>query len=417
MSFTKPANFGIISCPGGEVFSNEVTHHLTGIYKSRFQRRVSELSRVYDMSRDEIIKQINFITDLSFSSTVKKGPRTTYHPPKFKIPASFTRFANGEFKTEILSSIRGMDIFIFQDVENTQPVSFNGNGEEHTLSVNDHIFSLLVTIDAAWQAGAKSIVLVLPAYPYARQHKKKGREGLTAARVGQMIEDQGVNRIITLDIHSRDIENSFRTLRLENLHASYQIIKKLSELIDLDDPDIVVVAPDTGAVSRNKFYASTLKKPLALLYKERNYSKITTSAGDNNITSLNLLGSVEGKTVFIADDMLGTGGTLLKAMNLLTELGAAQIICAVSLPFFTGSAVEHFEKAYKEGIFHRIIGTNAVYHGDELLDKEWFVTTNISKLFASIILRLQHDQSISALLDNRNIIQYLMKDKEKPGAP
>mgnify|MGYP002467725556 CR=1 FL=1 len=107
-----------------------------------------------------------------------------------------------------------------------------------------------------------------------REYKNKGRAGLTSARVGQIFEFLGVSRIITLDIHSTEIQNSFNTLRLENLHASYQILLKLSDLVDLQHEDLVVVAPDTGSVSRNKFYAGSLKKPLAVIYKERDYSKV-----------------------------------------------------------------------------------------------------------------------------------------------
>ena len=198
-------------------------------------------------------------------------------------------------KTEILDSVRGKDLYIFQDVENHQPIPFNEGAIHRHLSVNDHLFSLFVTIDAAMQAGAERINLVLPTYPYSRQHKKKGREGLTAARVGQMFENLGVSRIITLDIHSREIENTFDKLRLENLHASLQIIEKLIAVIDISKEDLVVLSPDTGAVDRNKFYANALQRPLAMLYKERDYSKVTKNASESNISEMRLLGEVQGQ--------------------------------------------------------------------------------------------------------------------------
>ena len=106
----------------------------------------------------------------------------------------------------------------------------------------------------------KAFHLVLPVYPYSRQHKKKGREGLTASWFGRTCEQMGVSRIITLDLHSKSIDMTFKTLHLENLHASYQIIMELSNLVDIDDDNLVVVSPDTGAVDRNKFFAGTLKK-------------------------------------------------------------------------------------------------------------------------------------------------------------
>ena len=200
---------------------------------------------------------------------------------------------------------------------------------------------------------------------------------------------------------------------IENLHASYQILKKLNSLIDIKSEDLVVVSPDTGAVDRNKYYSSNLHKPLAVVYKERDYSRISNHANDTNISTTRLLGSVVGKTVFMADDMLGTGGTLLQAMRYLKEMGAKKIICAVSLPLFSGSAVEHFQKAYEEGLFYRIIGTNAVHHTKELLACEWFVSANISGLFAQIIFRLHHGKSLSPLLDNSSIIQRLLKQKDE----
>jgi ribose-phosphate pyrophosphokinase len=225
-----------------------------------------------------------------------------------------------------------------------------------------------------------------------------------------MLEAMGVDRIITLDIHSREIENAFNFMRLENLHASYQIIRQLARITDLSTEDFVVVSPDTGAVDRNKFYATSLKRPLALLYKERDYSRVTQNALDNNISEIKLLGKVDGKTVFIADDMLGTGGTLLKAMKFLKEQGAMQVICAISLPFFSGDAIDHFEEAYRQGLFHRIIGTNAVYH-EALLKREWYVNVNVSSLFAQTISRLHHGRSLSSLLDNRGIIEKLLTKK------
>ncbi|HCC37155.1 MAG TPA: phosphoribosylpyrophosphate synthetase, partial [Treponema sp.] len=255
------------------------------------------------------------------------------------------------------------------------------------------------------------ITLVTPNYPYARQHKSKGREGLTASRIGKIFEGLGVNHIITLDIHSRDIANSFTRMRLENLHASYQIIRTLSRLDGILDDDFVVVSPDTGAVDRNKFFAAALKKPLALLYKERDYSRVSKDAAETNISEIRLLGNVRDKTVFMADDMLGTGGTLLKGMKVLKENGARRVICSVSLPLFSGNAVSYFDAAYKEGLFYRIIGTNAIYQ-EEVLKREWYISVNISSLFAQIISRLHQNLSLSGLLDNREIINRLLMENK-----
>ena len=190
----------------------------------------------------------------------------------------------------------------------------------------------------------------------------------------------------------------------------------MGKIVDLTGKteDIVVVSPDTGAIDRNKFYASGLKLPLAMIYKERDYSVVTQNAKDTNIKSVKLLGDVKGKVAFLADDMLGTGGTLLKAMSFLKENGATKVIAAISLPFFTGNATELFDEAYKQGLFYRVIGTNAVYH-EELLNKEWYISTDVSALFANVITRIHHNQSIGDLLDNRNIIEKIIKAQQESG--
>jgi len=408
MSFARSESLGILACPGGEKIATEIIQHLKRIYTRRFWRKAGIIAAKYELSKEQAARQINLDRDIRVSSHMSQGPADTCKPPMYAIPAAFTRFPNGEFKTEILASVRGMDLFIVQDVENHLPLKFAGSDAKYELNVNEHFFCLVVAVDAAIQAGASSVTLVLPTYPYARQHKRKGREGLTAIRIGQMFEFLGVKRIITLDIHSRDISNGFRRLHLENLHASYQILLKLSEIVDLKDPDLVMVSPDTGAVDRNKFYALSLGIPLAMLYKERDYSRYSQNAAENNIVSMKLLGNVEGKTVFMADDILGTGSTLIKAMKLLKTLGATKVICAVSIPLFTGEAINHFEKAYREGSFYRIIGTNAVQHDERLLDREWYIPADVSNLFARIISRLHHNLSLSELLDNRRIIQHLL---------
>ncbi|MEE1166792.1 MAG: ribose-phosphate diphosphokinase [Treponema sp.] len=416
MPYSEPTDLAVIACPGGESFADAVITHLKHNYKHRFTLKNDAISKRYNLDKAELINKINLTNDLETSDLVIHGAVDKYRAPSFKVDATFTYFANGEFKTEINESIRGKDVFIFQDVENHEEISLNGGKNKLSLSVNDHLMCLLNTIDAVRQAGAAKITLVVPVYPYSRQHKKKGREGLTAAMLGHVYEMLGVSRIITLDIHSREIVNAFSTINLENLHASYQIIRELGKIVDLTGKteDIVVVSPDTGAIDRNKFYASGLKLPLAMIYKERDYSVVTQNAKDTNIKSVKLLGDVKGKVAFLADDMLGTGGTLLKAMSFLKENGATKVIAAISLPFFTGNATELFDEAYKQGLFYRVIGTNAVYH-EELLNKEWYISTDVSALFANVITRIHHNQSIGDLLDNRNIIEKIIKAQQESG--
>ncbi|MBB5219405.1 MULTISPECIES: ribose-phosphate diphosphokinase [Treponema] len=408
MPYSDPTDLAIVACPGGEAFANEVITHLRHMYKHRYTLKNDVISKRYDVDKSKLVEQANLYNDLFTPDLCIRGSTDKYRAPSFKVNASFTYFANGEYKCELQECIRGKDVYIFQDVENHEPISMNNGKNVMRLSVNDHVMGLLVAIDAIRQAGAKSMTLVLPVYPYSRQHKKKGREGLTASLLGHIYESMEVKRIITLDLHSREIVNAFSHTHCENLHASYQIIRELAKVIDLSKEDLVVVSPDTGAIDRNKFYATGLKKPLAMIYKERDYSVVTQDAKNTNIKSVKLLGDVKGKVAFLADDMLGTGGTLLKAMGFLHEQGATKVIAAISLPFFTGNAIEQFDEAYKQGLFYRIIGTNAVYH-EELLKREWYISTNVSGLFANVITRLHHNQSLGELLDNRSIIDKLMK--------
>jgi len=409
MNYINPANLAVLACPGGEVFADEVIVHLKKVYHRSFDNMTDELAKRYGQDSQTTVRYVNFINDVISPPRHVSGNPGHYRGPNFKVPTKFTLFPNGEIKAEILESVRGKDIYIVQDVENHYPVNFNDGEIKKVLSVNDHLFTIFVTVDAARQAGAERVTLVTPVYPYSRQHKKKGREGLTAARVAKILEGLGVNRIITLDIHSREINNAFDDMRLENLHASYQIIRALSRMPGILNDELVVVSPDTGAVDRNKFYATALRKPLALLYKERDYSRVTRDALDCNISEIKLLGDIRNKTVFMADDILGTGGTLLKAMRFLKEQGALKVICAISLPLFSGDAIKYFDDAYSEGLFYRIIATNAVYH-EELLQREWYISVNITPLFAKTISRLYQGLSMSSLLDNRDIIVKLFQD-------
>lgn len=418
MSIIKPHKLGIISGPGSEYFTGKVVKHLRRLYLERYEKLSTALAKRHGMSEEEILRTVTLMDDLNNKRIPRTKCPTTFQCPDFTIKVKYTKFANGEEKAEILDAVRGLRIFIIYDVSNSEPVKVAGSDEPVSLSVNDHLMFLFTTINALQLAGADSVTLVLPTYPYSRQHKKGGREALTAAMFGRICEMLGVERIITLDIHSREIENSFSNLHLENLHASYQTLIALHKLIDFSDPELVVVAPDTGAISRNKFYAQALHRPLAMLYKERDYSIVSKDAKHSNIKSINLLGDVSGKTVLIADDMLATGGTMIIAMRELTNLGAKKIICMVSLPLFNANAVEDFDAAYKEGIFYRIIGTNAVFHGHDLLDKEWYIQADITELFARVISRLHHGRSISPLLDNRKFIQILIDNSQaNPQAP
>jgi len=412
MNSAKPTSLGMIACPGGESFSNQIVLHLRRIYQRRTSRKVQYIARLYGITPERVQWHLNFADDLL---SHREGAADSQRSPSYKIPCDFIHFPNGEIKAEILQSVRGLDIYLVQDVANGMPVKV---GDEWVVqSVNDHIIALMTAVDAAHQAGARRVSLVLPCYPYGRQHRKRSREGLSASMIGRIFENLGVARIITLDIHSREIEHAFASLVLENLHASYQILKTANSHIDLVNEDLVVVSPDTGAIDRNKFFADSLHKPLALLYKERDYAKIPSDASNSNIRITRLLGDVEGKTVLMADDILGTGGTLIKAMKAIRGMGARKIVCTVSLPIFSGEAASYLDEAFNQGLFDLLIGTNAVKLPETVLERPWYQSADVSSLFAKAIYRVHHNRSVSPLLDNSRIIQKMIRESKRPQEP
>ena len=415
MSIIRPQKLLLLSGPGSEYFTSKIVKGLTSLYAERYKKLTESIMWKYNITEEDVLRRVSFIDDIYSKAIPDPECMPGFNMPELLLDVKYTKFKNGEVKAELKQAVRGRHVYVVYDVSNDRPIKLNLNSDETervVFSVNDHLMMIFTIVNALTLSGAESITLILPTYPYARQHKKDGREALTAALVTRFFENLHVKRIITLDIHSREIENACDTLHIENLHAAYQIITELQKVFDLSKKTYTVVAPDSGAVGRNKFYATTLGCPLAMLYKERDYSIVSKDAASSNIKSIKLLGDVKGQDVIIADDMIATGGTLLNVMKELKKFGAKKIICLVSLPFFNGNAPADFDKAYKEGIFYRIIGTNAVYHEKELLGKEWFVQADVAELFAEIVLRLHHGLSITDLLDNRHFVQKLLEESK-----
>lgn len=400
-------SLGIIACPGSRCFAEKLIQQLESIEHALFRENCTAIAKNYHLSVEEVIVKKNLLADMIANTHICRETPDVYHNPKFLVDVRHTRFANGEVKAEILDSVRSKDIYIVQDVYTGVSPEYYGT-QADSYSVNDHLMTLLTTIDAVRSSSPGRITCILPAYPYARQHKRKSREGLTAALVGSIMESMSVDRILTLDIHSRDIDNTFKQLQLISLHASYEILRCMVKIVDPKTTDMVVVSPDTGAVDRNKYYANSLGCPLAMLYKERDYSKVSRDGINSNISSLRLLGNVEGKTVFLADDMLGTGGTLIKALQELKSAGAQKVIVGISLPLFTGASISLLEEAHRKGYFDKLIGTNAVAHNEDLYKRPWYISADVSKLFAEAVSTLHHDGSLSPLLDNKQQIQDLL---------
>ncbi len=299
------------------------------------------------------------------------------------IPSSQIIFANTEIKTVIDESIRGRDVYIIQDVEN------------HTegMSVDENLRSIYTTIDACRRCGAERLTAILPSYPYARQDKQDGRDGITAARVAWELEgEMGVDHVITIDLHNSAIQGFFRRAQIDNLRGGTVLVPYLRKLIK-NRENTIILPTDLGGAKRANYYAQSLGTGIAFTYKKRDYRKA------NCVEEIAILGDVKGKDVYIVDDMICTGGTLTKAIAEAKKLGAESVTAVCTLALFNGPAVERFSALYKEGTLKLVIGTYATYHTPEFLKSSpWFKEISIAGYYAEIIHRINTRQSIGDLL-------------------
>lgn len=291
------------------------------------------------------------------------------------------QFANGEIKTVLEESVRGDDVYVVQCV--ADPLS--------SRSLNDNLVALLTAVNAAYQSDPDSITAVIPQFPYSRQDRRTAREPITARLVAAALEDAGANRIITLDVHSEAIEGFFQRAILEDLHASKEIIAFVRQAIPPDD--LCVVAPDTGGAHIARHYSKELGCGLAVVDKARDYTRASA------IESMRLVGDVAGRSVLVVDDMIATGETLLNASRLVRDKGAAQVNVACSLPFFNGAAVERLDEAHREGLVQMVVGTDAVWRGEQFgRDHAWYREVPVTGLFARVIFNINRRRSVSELL-------------------
>lgn len=291
------------------------------------------------------------------------------------------QFANGEIKTVIKENIRGDDHYIVQCMDD--PLSDR--------SINDNLMALLTAVNAAFQSDADSITVVIPQYPYSRQERKKTREGITAKQIAQFLEASGANRVITLDVHAEAIMGFFSTAKLEDLHASRTLINHFRDHYEANH--LIITSADVGGAEKARFYSKELHTDLAIVDKARDYSRTSV------VESMRLVGDVRDKHVLIPDDMVSTGGTIVNAAKLLKDKGARDIFVACSLPFFNGDAEERLGRAYEDGLISRVIGTDAVMHGEAFIKRNsWYDEVSIAPLFAQVIYNINAKRSVSELL-------------------
>lgn len=290
-------------------------------------------------------------------------------------------FANGEIKTIIKDNIRGADLYIVQAIDDPQSPK----------SINDNLLALLTAINAAYQSDADSITVISPQFPYSRQERKKTREGITAKQIAAFMEISGANRVITLDIHAEAIQGFFNRTRLEDLHASNSIISYFRKHFPTEN--LVVAAADVGSAEKARYYSQRFQTDMAIVDKSRDYSKSSV------IESMRLVGNVRDKNVFMPDDMIGTGGTIVNAAKLLRYNHARDIYAACSLPFFNPPALDILQDAFDKGEIKCVMGTDAVFWGEEFIKKTpWYVEVSIAPLFAQVIYNINTKRSVSMLL-------------------
>lgn len=334
--------------------------------------------------------------------------RAGYDTDTFLIESECPRFSSGDGKGLIKSTVRGKDLFIIIDVGNYN-VKYNYFGFENAMSPDDHFQDLKRIIQAA-SGKAHRINIVMPILYGGRQHRRSYRESLDCACALQELEAMGVSNIVTFDAHDPRVQNAIPIMGFDNVMPTYQVLKcMLREIKDLQltKDKFMIVSPDEGALNRNMYYASVLGVDMGMFYKRRDYSQIVN--GRNPIVAHEYLGNdVEGKDIFVADDIISSGESMLDLAYNLKKRNAGRIFTYATYAIFT-NGLEKFDKAYEEGVISGVLGTNLTYRTPELLSRPWFHEVDVSKYIAYFIEAINHDVSISQILDPHAKIDALLK--------
>ena len=327
-----------------------------------------------------------------------------YQRDNYIISARVPRFGSGEAKGVLGESVRGYDLYLMVDVCNYS-LTYSLCGQTNHMSPDDH-YQDLKRIIAAVGGKAKSITVIMPFLYESRQHKRSGRESLDCALALQELIDMGVNNIITFDAHDPRVQNAIPINGFETVQPAYQFIKGLLRNIPdlkIDSDHMMVISPDEGGMGRAIYVANVLGLDMGMFYKRRDYTKIVN--GRNPIVAHEFLGTdVTGKDLIIIDDMISSGESVLEVASELKRRKANRIFIFATFGLFT-NGLEKFDKAYEEGYITRVLTTNLVYQTPELLEKPYYISCDMSKYIAYIIDTLNHDASISGLLDPSDRIQ------------
>jgi len=328
------------------------------------------------------------------------------------VNADTPRFGTGEAKGIFLDSVRGYDLFIMVDVTNYSE-TYTVCGHTNHKSPDDH-YSDLKRIIAAAGGKARRITVIMPFLYESRQHRRTGRESMDCAMMLQELVRMGVENIITFDAHDPRVQNAIPLSGFETIRPSYQFIKGLCNNVpDLkfDAEHMMMISPDEGATERAVFLASVLGINIGMFYKRRDYSRIVN--GRNPIIAHEFLGaSVEGKDVMIIDDMISSGDSMIDVATELKKRKAKRIFVLSTFGLFT-NGLEKFDKAVEDGIINRVVTTNLTYQTPELLSKPYYINCDMSKYIAYVVDTLNHDASISDLLNPYERIKRLVSRYKK----
>ena len=325
----------------------------------------------------------------------------------FLIRVNCPRFGTGEGKGMLLDSVRGYDLYIICDVGAYQ-CTYKLYGKEVPMTPDEH-YADLKRIIAAVSGKAKRVNVIMPMLYEGRQHRRTARESMDCALMLQELVSMGVANIITFDAHDPRVQNAIPLNGFESIMPTYQMLKAMCATYDdlkIDADHMMVVSPDEGAISRNIYYSSAMGVDLGMFYKRRDYTRVVN--GRNPIIAHEYMGdSVEGKDVFVADDIIASGDSMLDLAYNLKKRGAKRVFAGATFAFFT-SGLEAFNRAYEEGVIDHVFATNLTYAPQEVLDAPWFSQADMSKYMAYVVATLNHNQSLSNLLDPWKRIEKLL---------
>ena len=371
---------GIIALPGCEELANKIDNYLI---RWRFQRNSEHKDT------------------LAFAG---------YEKSTYLINMDFPRFGTGEGKAALNQTVRGYDIYILCDVFN-YGVTYKMYGMTVPMSPDEHFANLMRAISAI-EGKAKRVSVIMPMLYEGRQHKRSSRESLDCAMMLQELHNMGVENFITFDAHDPRVMNAIPLCGFESISPAYQMIKAAVNNVDnlkINKDNIMIISPDEGGMSRCIYYSTVLGVELGMFYKRRDFSRIVD--GRNPIIAHEFLGdNVEGKDVIIIDDMISSGESMIEVATKLKELKAARIYIFSAFGLFC-NGFDAFDKAFQEGIIDRVFTTNLIYGTPELLSKDWYIRVDMSKYLSYIIDTLNHDTSISDLLDPAEKINTLLDKK------